>query len=491
MRKCFYSILFWISAIAVSANAQSNTFQLGTLTLKKCVSIAQENSPLAKSARSALIANKWQYRSFQADLLPSFSLSGNAPNFNKSLIPNTLDNGQLIFSSRRQSNATTSLSISQNIMPTGGTLSLSSGVTRLGIFNNENTYMWQSTPMVLSYQQPIFQFNSLKWQDRLQPLQYRIAKKQFVQQMEGIAMTVTQRFFSVYMDKINLENDRFNVTRNDSIYRISQGRYNVGTIAENDLLQTELALRNAEAALSRAKLQYESDLNNFKILLGYPTSVSLDITPPVKLPNLKINVEKAKKLAIQNNSEALSYRLQEIQANRDYAQAKSNASFSATMDVNFGMNKISNQFTQLYNNTENREFLTVDFNVPIFNWGKERAQIKAARNQQVEVENNIEYHRRQFYQNVESTVKQFMQLPKQVQLAAKADTIARLRYNVAQDRYLIGKIDITNLFIAQNEKDQARRSYISALQDFWTGWYEIRQLTLFDFQTGKPISYGY
>ncbi len=184
----------------------------------------------------------------------------------------------------------------------------------------------------------------------------------------------------------------------------------------------------------------------------------------MKLPNLNINVKKAEKLAIQNNSEALSYRLQELQADRDYAQAKSNATFSATLDVNFGMNQISNQFTQLYNNPENREFLTVDFNVPIFNWGKQRAQIKAARNQQEEVENNIEYRRRQFYQNVEATVKQFMQLPKQVQLAAKADTIAPLRYNVAQDRYLIGKIDITNLFIAQNEKDQARRSYISALR---------------------------
>ena len=483
--------LFLISVTTISAHAQSNanTADLGTLTLKRCIAIAQKNSPLAQSARSAFIASKWQYRSFQADLLPSFSLAGDAPNFNKSLFQNTLDNGRLIFSSQRQSNATTSLSITQNIMPTGGTLKLSSGVTRLGIFRDENTYLWQSTPLVVSYQQPIFQFNNLKWQDKLQPLQYRIAKKQFIQQMEGIAVTVTRRFFDVFMDKINLENDRFNVTRNDSIYRISKGRYNVGTIAENDLLQTELALRNAEASLSSARLQYQSDLNNFKILLGYPTSVTLDITPPVKLPNLNINVGTAQKLAIQNNSEALGYRLQELQADRNYAQAKSNATFSATLDVNFGLNQISNQFSQLYDNPGNKEFLTLDFNVPIFNWGKERAQIKAARNQQEQVENNIEYHRRQFYQNVEATVKQFMQLPKQVQLAAKADTIAQLRYNVAQDRYMIGKIDITNLFIAQNEKDQARRGYISALREFWTGWYELRQMTLYDFQTGKPISY--
>jgi outer membrane protein TolC len=82
-----------------------------------------------------------------------------------------------------------------------------------------------------------------------------------------------------------------------------------------------------------------------------------------------------------------------------------------------------------------------------------------------------------------------MQLPKQVQLAAKADTIARLRYKAAQNRYMVGKIDITNLFIAQNEKDQARQGFISALSDFWTGWYELRQMTLYNFQTGKAISY--
>lgn len=485
------SSLFLIFLATISTHAQSNTNtgSLGNLTLKQCVAIAQDNSPLAQSARSALVASKWQYRSFQADLLPTFSLSGNAPNFNKSLFPNTLDNGKLIFSSQRQSNATTSLRISQNIMPTGGTLSLTSGVTRLGIFSNENTYLWQSTPLVLNYQQPIFQFNNLKWQDRLEPLQYKIAKKEFVQQMEGIAITVTQRFFDVYLDQINLENARFNVTRNDSIYQISKGRYNVGTIAENDLLQTELALRNAQASQSRAQLQYDSDLNNFKILLGYPTSIDLNINPPVKLPSLHIDVRTAEQLAIKNNSEALNYRLQELQADRDYAQAKSNATFSATLNATFGMNQISNQFTQLYNNPDNREFLTLNFDVPIFNWGKQRAEIKAARNQQEEVQNNIQYRRRQFYQNVEATVKQFMQLPKQVQLAAKADTIATLRYNVAQNRYLIGKIDITNLFIAQNEKDQARQGYIRALRDFWTGWYQLRRMTLFDFQKEKAITY--
>ena len=86
-------------------------------------------------------------------------------------------------------------------------------------------------------------------------------------------------------------------------------------------------------------------------------------------------------------------------------------------------------------------------------------------------------------------MSQFLQLRDQVLLAAQSDTIAQRRYEVAQNRYLIGRIDITNLFIAQNEKDSARQAYISALRDYWTGWYELRQLTLFNFRENRAISY--
>lgn len=462
---------------------------LGTLSLDECITIAQDKSPVANAARYALIASKWQYRSFRADLLPSLELRGDAPNYNKNIFSNILDNGQVTFSSRTQSEASASLSINQNILPTGGRLSLSSGLTRLGVFRGENTYLWQSTPLVVGLQQPIFQFNNLKWQNRLEPLRYDIAQKEFVEEMEQIAQTVTQRFFDAYLAKINLENAEFNVARNDSIYNISQGRYNVGNIAENDLLQSELALRNAEASLTRARIEYDRSLNDFKILLGYSTDVKLELDPPSELPEVAVNIQKAKQLAIENNSEALNYRLSEIQADRNFAQAKSEGTFNANLIANFGLNQTSDDFAGLYNNPQNRQFFTLGFDIPIFNWGKQQAQINAARNQQREVANSIEFQRRQFDQRVQYIVSQFLQLRDQALLAAQSDTIAQRRYQVAQNRYLIGKIDITNLFIAQNEKDSARQAYIRALRDYWTGWYELRQLTLYNFRDDRPITY--
>lgn len=483
-----FVLLFLSFFVSYQVKAQNNE-GLGQLELEKCIVIAQDQSAVANAARYALIASRWQYKSFKADLLPSLSLSGDAPNYNKNIFSNVQDDGRVVFSSRTQSEASASMSLRQNILPTGGTLSLSSGITKLGIFQNENTYLWQSTPMVVGLRQPIFQFNSLKWRNKTEPLRFEIAEKEYVQEMENIALTVTQRFFDVYLAKINMQNARFNVARNDSIYQISKGRYNVGSIAENDLLQSELALRNAESSLTSAQIEYDRVLSEFKILLGYSTTVSLELKEPELLPEIQVDVEKARRFALENNSESLTYRLNEIQADQQLAQAKSEASLGATLNIDYGLNQTSSNFSDLYQDPENRQFVTVGFDVPIFNWGKQRAQINAARNQQREVDNSVQFQRRQFIQQVEYSVSRFKQLRGQVKIAAQADTIAQRRYDVAQNRYLIGKIDITNLFIAQNEKDSARQAYIRALRTLWTGWYELRQLTLYNFLEDQPITY--
>ena len=56
-----------------------------------------------------------------------------------------------------------------------------------------------------------------------------------------------------------------------------------------------------------------------------------------------------------------------------------------------------------------------------------------------------------------------------------------------QNDYLIGKIDITNLFIAQNEKDMAKRSFIQSQKQYWIAYHTLRQLTLYNFQKEKVI----
>jgi outer membrane protein TolC len=100
----------------------------------------------------------------------------------------------------------------------------------------------------------------------------------------------------------------------------------------------------------------------------------------------------------------------------------------------------------------------------------------------------IEQDQVNFEQEIMTQVRQFEMLRLQIEITKKADEVAGERYNVAQNRYLIGKIDITNLNIALTEKDDAKRSYIQALKSFWTAYYQLRRLTLYDF-SAKQLLY--
>src|SRR5213593_811654 len=66
-------------------------------------------------------------------------------------------------------------------------------------------------------------------------------------------------------------------------------------------------------------------------------------------------------------------------------------------------------------------------------------------------------------------------------LVAKADSVAAKRFEVAYNRYVIGRITIDNLYIAQAEKDQAVLQYVQGLRGYWAALYRLRGATLFDF----------
>jgi outer membrane protein TolC len=92
-----------------------------------------------------------------------------------------------------------------------------------------------------------------------------------------------------------------------------------------------------------------------------------------------------------------------------------------------------------------------------------------------------------FEQEIITQVRQFDVLLSQIEITRKSDEVAQERYLVSQNRYLIGKIDITNLNIALTEKDTAKRSYVGALRSFWTSYYDLRRLTLYDFSNRRLL----
>jgi outer membrane protein TolC len=69
-----------------------------------------------------------------------------------------------------------------------------------------------------------------------------------------------------------------------------------------------------------------------------------------------------------------------------------------------------------------------------------------------------------------------------IAITKKSDEVAEKRFQIALNRYQTGNVTISDLNIAQNEKDTNKRAFFDSLKDYWMAYYELRALTLYDFE---------
>lgn len=458
-----------------------------TYSLDACISMAQEKSPESAIAKKAFESVYWSYEAYRAGLKPQVRLGLNTPGIARSIVPVIRDDGTQAFTPQNQAFSSANLVISQVIAPTGGNVSLISGLNRQDVFGTDGYKQYNSVPFIVRYQQPLFAFNQLKWDKMVQPIQFQRAEKQYLEAIEDISVDICGKYFDLYIAQLQLVNASRNERINDSIYTISQGRFKVGKIAENDLLQTELAAFNARAAVKDAQLAVEKAGTDLAISLGLPEGQDFELVPPRELERAEIDVDFAVSQARNNRSDALNFDLQRIEADRLLSQARANARFSVDLDASVGLNQAGGTLDEAYSSPLDQQSASVGLSIPILQWGRGKASVESANVEVERVDEQIQLSQRRLLRDVRFQVLDFMQLQDRFQLAKKSMDIAMRRFNVAKNRYLIGKIDITNLQIAQDESNTARASYFQTLKQYWMAYYQLRRSTLYDFVSDVPL----
>jgi outer membrane protein len=480
MRK---QILFPLLLLSFSVCSQDLPRRL---TLQEVVQTAREQSPDALFARNQFMNSYWQFRIYKTDFLPRLVLDVNS-DLNRSITPITLPDGTDAFVDRNLANSSASVSLNQNIGYTGTQLFLNSGMRRIDIINAPSSTSFLSTPVVIGFRQPLLTFNAFKWQMKLEPLRYTEAKRQYLEAMEGIAATAINSFFELYLAQINLDVAEKNRANNDTLYKIAKGRYNLGKIAENELLQIELSSLNSNTAVTRARLDVQIASFNLKRFLGFRDTVDLMLETPSSPPDMKVDYTLALEQARKNRKKVIELERQLVEADRDLASARSEGRFRANLFGSYGLTKSASELEQTYNNPLDQQQLSLGIQVPIIDWGRAGAQVKMAKAAQELVKTTVEQQKINFEQEVFLSAVQYQIQNSQYKIAAKADTIGDKRFEAAKQRYFIGKIDITSLNIALSEKDMARRAYVESLRSYWNLYFTLRRLTLFDFQKNEVI----
>jgi outer membrane protein TolC len=489
MKRIYFPLLL---ALFLGTGTVSYSQQIIRLNLDEVIKLSEDQSLQGILAKHMFRASYWQYRTFKAEYLPSLTLTGNFPEYNRVYEKEyDYETGKEYYVEKNTNSLLGTLSLSQNIGFTGGSISLESDLRRFDVLGADGSTQYISTPISINYNQPLFRFNELKWQKQIEPLSYEEAKKTYLEAVEEVHLNAVRRFFQLALAQINMEIANMNYANADTLYQLSQGRYNLGTIAENDMLQMELSFLNAETSRNEAHNNLNDMRQRLSSFLGYTEAVELELIIPNEIPTFEVNGEEVLNLAMENNPEILSMQIQLLEARRDVAQAKAEKGLNASMNVSYGLQGQADLVPGAYESLDDQQRVSIGFTIPIMDWGLRRGRYRMAQSSEEVVKTQVQQSTIDFEQQLFLDVAQFNLQDDQVRIAAKSDTVAMKMYEVTKQRFLIGNVDVLELNNADTKKDENRRGYIQALQNYWTYYYNIRSLTLFDFEGNKPLEYDF
>lgn len=458
-------------------------------TLQSVIQLAQKQSPDALMAIHRFRKSYWSFRTFKANYLPQLSFNATLPSINRSINPIASQEGTTVYTSQRLTNYSAGLTMNQKIGLTGGEIFLSSGLQRLDNFvGNTASHQYLGNMINVGISQPLFTYNPYKWSKVIEPLKYKQAKRTFMENNEAVAIKAIDYFFSLLSAQIEQEIAIKNYHNYDTLYQIAKGRFNLGKIAENELLQLQLNFLKADASVEQARLNYNDKLYRFKSFLRLKEDAAIELIPPVLTSFFDVSVKRAIQEAKNNTSTGLAFQQRLLEAASQLNEARLTGRFNMNVYASFGLSQSGLQLLDAYQQPLDQERISLGIQLPILDWGRAKGNIKMAQSNEDLVKTAVAQDKIDFEQNIYLKVMQFAMQKKQLTIAAKSDTVAQRRYEVTQKRYLIGKVnDVLELNNAQIDNDNARLNYFNALKNYWENYYELRKLTLFDFQKNKPI----
>ncbi|MEM6800861.1 MAG: TolC family protein [Bacteroidota bacterium] len=480
MKNLFIHILILLTSLEGFAQQKHD--------LKGIIAMGQAQAIAARKAATLKTTQFWEWKSYQASLKPQVVLSGRLPGFSRISQEVRQPDGSIQFQSIAQSNISSQISLSQPISATGATVFVGTELQRFDDFTTDNI-LYNATPFQFGVMQPIFAFSQLRWDKKIEPLRFQESQQTFLANMENIAVEVLDYFFVQLLAQIDYEIAKVNLVNTDTIFKITEEKYEMGKASRNDVLQLKLEKLKAAKSLALAEQDLETSSLQLSSFINYRGDQALFLNLPEDLPLTDIVRADALRQAHQNRPNSLAFKRRALEAEMGIAEAKGSRGFSANLIGSLGFNKSAAVLRESYRNPIEQQHISIEFSLPIMDWGRAKSRVETAKANRQLVLYEIEQDSINFDQGLLTELTLLRRYAKQVELNNEVDELAQMRYQIAQDRFLINKLSITDLSIALQEKDRAKRDYVQSLWDYWKTYYRIRELTLYDFSIHQKITY--
>jgi outer membrane protein len=459
------------------------------LTIDRSMDIAVVNSPNMQQTELALERSQERLNAQRARLKSQFSVTLDPFQYEKT---NRFDSQTSEWYLNESASSGGTFSINQRILPTDGTLML---VNRFSYDYSFTESAFASDPLsktynnrlYLQFTQPIFTYNRIRMETDKLELDYEASLIRYLLMRLSLERDVSQEFYSVYSNQMRLEIAQEDLKNNQESYEIISNKVEGGLLALEELYQAEVNLATSRSGVFNAELNLANSMDQFKVLIGLPLDTTLMIAAEIIADTVPVNQELAISHALENRMELREREIDLENANFDLIVAKSTNEFAGSVTASFGVQGNDEQFSNLFETPTNTPAIGLTFNIPIFDWGERKSEIKAAEASLKSSQISYEMEQTDIVMNIRSVVRSLKNLENQIEIQRKTVENAALAYDINLERYRNGDLTSLDLGMYQNQLSESRMSLTNAIIDYKIELLNLKIQTLYDFEKQIPI----
>lgn len=468
------------------------------LDLDKSIELALEKSHSILRLRQNLVQSEHELKVTTSSFKTHVDLELTVPEYTET-ISEYEDTTGISFYNVKQLEYEGELNISQPL-PTDGSLSLSSGLLSINDYNEDQNSFKLNTR--LEFEQPIealYIYNSIRSGYKKAKLNYELAEKELKREELELVYDVSSAFYSLVSAKETERIARQSLQRQEESNKIAQNKYKAGLIMEVEALQMEVDLADARNDYDLALVDYNAEENYLKQVLGLSLKDSILVQSDMSYRVVSVDVEKAVEYGLKNRIELredeIAIELSKIEIKRRRAQGMINGDITAYYDlIGTSRSNLPVSFSESFNNSTTymkdspgNFGVALNINIPIIDWGENRAYVNAAK-ASLEI-NQVDYEeaRIDIERNIRNTVNRLQSSLRRLQMLEKNLELANKSFAISQHRFSNGDIDTQAFALDRERLNNANLSYLNAYISYKLYLADLMRSTFYDFENDNPL----
>jgi len=474
------------------ADLQVAAGNLIVLDLDQALRFALDQSWRMERLRLDLERDTYNLEASRAGLRSNASMSFTLPNFDQS-IKEIIDpdTGDPIVLSTRGARYSGSLSIRQPL-PSDGVVSLN------GVLNRTTDDLFSFTPgrktyygrVYLRYEQPILQPNRIQLAIRRAELQLENTEISFLQEQIDIINDTSNDYFELFERTYQEILAREERDRLEQLYTLGRQLFQRGIIPELDLLALEIDLTSRRDRASSSAGRLTREKANFKLQIGIPQEREIEVRPVLTYTPVDIDVDLATERALEHrpdmrrNEISMEYQVMDLEERRSSGSIRGTVSLTLGLE---GRDETMDDFYQAITDPDQARGAAVNFTVPLWDWGRNRARINARLAEMEKVARSREQTEISIRRTIRNAVGSVVEAQDRLGLLVRSVDASDRAYQQSLQQFEAGALNVQDLLLTQGRLAEARRSYLNAYISYRRSLVSLTRNTYWDWEKNQPL----